>query len=70
MKSRYSEAVEILYKDNTFDFDYLADVMRLSLVVLPERMRLISDVTWRYGHLVSRLLHLGNYSARMVLTYL
>lgn len=39
--------MEILYKENTFDFDYLADVMRLSLVVLPERMRLITDVTWR-----------------------
>ena len=44
---RYSEAIEILYKENTFDFDSLNDVLKLSLTLLPERMRLIKSVQWK-----------------------
>jgi len=51
MRNRYSEAVEILYRSNTFDFESLSDVLRLSLVLLPERMQLITDVRWRYDSL-------------------
>ena len=44
---RYSEAIEILYKENTFDFDSLDDVLKLSLTLLPERMQLIKSVQWK-----------------------
>jgi hypothetical protein len=44
---RYSEAIEILYKENFFDFDSLADVLKLSLTLLPERMSLIKSVQWK-----------------------
>jgi len=54
----YSEAIEILYKNNTFDFDSLDDVLKLSLTLLPERMCLIKTVQWKPT--VSTLNHLSN----------
>lgn len=47
MRNRYSEAVYILYQNNTFDFESLNDVMRLSLTIPTEHMRLIKDVQWK-----------------------
>ena len=44
---RYSEAIEILYKENTFDFDSLNDVLKLSTTLIPERMHLIKQVQWK-----------------------
>jgi hypothetical protein len=44
---RYSEAIEILYTANSFDFDSLNDVLKLSLTLLPERMNLMKTVQWK-----------------------
>ncbi|KAH9214221.1 hypothetical protein DL95DRAFT_446571 [Leptodontidium sp. 2 PMI_412] len=41
----YSETINILYKSNSFHFDSLSDVLRLSLTVLPERILLMKDVS-------------------------
>jgi hypothetical protein len=46
--NRYSEAIEILYKENIFEFDSLNDVLKLSLTLIPERMHLIKKVQWKW----------------------
>jgi hypothetical protein len=43
----YSESIPMLYTKNTFDFESLSDVLKLSQTILPERMRLIKDVQWK-----------------------
>ncbi|KAF4630280.1 hypothetical protein G7Y89_g7855 [Cudoniella acicularis] len=45
----YSEAIEILYKSNVFEFNNIEDVLRLSMTILPERMKLITanNVLWK-----------------------
>ncbi|KAH8802719.1 hypothetical protein F5884DRAFT_480252 [Xylogone sp. PMI_703] len=43
----YSEAIEILYKQNTFDFDSLNGVLQLSRTILPSRMKMVKSVQWR-----------------------
>jgi hypothetical protein len=48
-KNRYSEGIEMLYRRNTFDFESLAAVLKLSLTILPERMQMIKLVQWRYA---------------------
>jgi hypothetical protein len=37
----------VLYTANTFDFESLSQVLRFSITVLPERMKLIRDVQWK-----------------------
>lgn len=51
----YSEAIEILYATNTFDFDSLNGVLQLSRTILPNRMKLVKSVQWRYkwDHLIT-----------------
>ena len=44
---RYSEAIEMLYTENTFNFESLNDVLKLSLTLVPERMALIQSVRWK-----------------------
>ncbi|RFU34861.1 hypothetical protein B7463_g1482, partial [Scytalidium lignicola] len=46
----YSEAIEMLYKENTFDFDSLNGVLQLSRTILPNRMKLVTSVQWRYKY--------------------
>lgn len=53
----YSEAIPILYTLNTFDFESLSDVLKLSLTVLPERMRLIKDVQWKRVFFTGGIVH-------------
>ena len=45
-ENRYSEAIDILYMRNTFDFHNLDEVLRFSLTVLPERFQSIRSVEW------------------------
>jgi hypothetical protein len=46
----YSEAIDILYADNTFDFSELMgglhDVLKFALLIPTERMQLIKSVKW------------------------
>jgi hypothetical protein len=39
----------MLYRNNSFDFESLATVFKLSLTILPERMQMIKLVQWRYA---------------------
>jgi hypothetical protein len=43
----YGEAVDVLYRENTFTFPKLGEVLKLSMTVLPERMALIKSVQWK-----------------------
>lgn len=43
---RYSEAIETLYTENTFEFQNLDFVLRFALTVLPERFGMIRHVRW------------------------
>lgn len=43
----YGEAVDVLYRENRFMFSKIGNVLRLSMTVLPERMKLIKNVQWK-----------------------
>ena len=42
--SSYSETVEILYKENTFDFNHLESLIDLPKTILPQRLALIHSL--------------------------
>ncbi|KAE8444839.1 hypothetical protein EG329_014194 [Mollisiaceae sp. DMI_Dod_QoI] len=46
----YSETIELLYSSNTFDFNSIIEVFRFSLTILPDRMRVMKNVRWKYGN--------------------
>ncbi|KAH8667485.1 hypothetical protein BGZ60DRAFT_431719 [Tricladium varicosporioides] len=72
----YSEAIDLLYKCNTFEFMDIENVLRLSMTILPERMKLITNIRWKYGLIsnhsiapdeiyLSLLMHIANYHHRI-----
>lgn len=45
---RYSEGVEYLYKENSFDFRNMEGLVKFTDTVLPSRLKLVKDIQTYY----------------------